>query len=281
MTAPATAARSGTHPVGPHLLIAPEETAAALTPVLSGLPPLPGALLVLAAAPDAAPVLRHALPDLVALAAERGANRLVLAASGLAAQGPGGRRPVQAVAATADFPVVAPDAAVSVEPDGTLRLAVPGAWWLAGPGEEPVELGPGWPPQEAQPLERPERPEQLEEEPEERQEEERAAEQPAERVGEQEEGKRETGEQETGEQETGEQETGEPLPPPAPPVPVVAESGSGAHRFGAAPKAGPRRNRHLRRGSRSRRTRGRSGRRAAEPCRAECGWEERPRRSTR
>ncbi|MFE8008893.1 hypothetical protein [Streptomyces sp. NPDC057418] len=193
MTFRAPATGSGTHPVGPHLVIASEETAATLTPVLSGLPPLPGALLVLAAAPDAAPVLRRALPDLVALAGERGATRLVLAASGLAAQGPGGGRPLQAVATTADFTVVAPDGTVSVEPDGTLRLAEPGTWWLAEPGEEPYELGPGWPPEEPQAREEPE---------------ERAEEEP---------------------------EAEEPLPPPAPPVPVVAESQGGAHTYGATP----------------------------------------------
>ncbi|MFI5620563.1 hypothetical protein [Streptomyces sp. NPDC051567] len=163
MTTPDPATGSGTHPVGPHLVIAPEETAAALTPVLSGLPPLPGALLVLAAAPDAAQVLRRALPGLVALAGERGATRLVLAASGLAARGPGGGRPVQAVATAAGFTVVAPDDVVSVEPDGTLRLAEPGTWWLAQPGEEPYELGPGWPPAEPQAQEEPEEPEELEE----------------------------------------------------------------------------------------------------------------------
>ncbi|MFB7864659.1 hypothetical protein [Streptomyces sp. NPDC056069] len=202
MTTPAPATASGTHPVGPHLVIASAETAAALTPVLSALPPLPGALLVLAAAPDAAPVLRHALPDLVVLAGERGATRLVLAASGLATEGPGGGRPVQAVATTADFPVVAPDGAVTVEPDGTLRLAAPGTWWLAEPGEEPVELGPGWPPEEPP----------AQEEPEEWEEE---------------------GQQ--GER----RQTEEPLPPPAPPVRVVAESQGGVHGCGATPTQGP------------------------------------------
>ncbi|MFJ9809105.1 hypothetical protein ACIRTB_12830 [Streptomyces sp. NPDC101158] len=202
MTTPAPATGSGTHPVGPHLVIASAETAAALTPVLSALPPLPGALLVLAAAPDAAPVLRHALPDLVALAGGRGATRLVLAASGLATEGPGGGRPVQAVAATADFPVIAPDGAVTVEPDGRLRLAAPGTWWLAEPGAEPVELGPGWPPEEPP----------AQEEPEEWEE-----------------------EGQEGEQRQAE----EPLPPPAPPVRVVAESQGGVHGCGATPAQGP------------------------------------------
>ncbi|MGA4979983.1 hypothetical protein [Streptomyces cinereoruber] len=148
MTVPAPVTGSSTHPVGPHLVISSEETATALAPVLRGLPPLPGALLVLAAAPDAAPVLRRTLPDLVVLAGERGATRLLLAASGLASPGPGGSRPVQAVATAADFTVIAPDGVVSVEPDGTLRLAEPGTWWLAEPGKEPYELGPEWPPEE-------------------------------------------------------------------------------------------------------------------------------------
>ncbi|MFE0699679.1 hypothetical protein [Streptomyces sp. NPDC058872] len=190
---------TGTRPVGPHLVISSAETAAALAPVLDGLPPLPGALLVLAAAPDAAPVLRRALSDLVLLARERGATRLLLAASGLAAPGAGGARPVRAVAMAADFTVIAPDGVVSVEPDGTLRLAEPGTWWLAEPGEEPRELGPGWPPEAVEATE----PEAAEEA--------AVAEEPA---------------------VAGEAE--ELLPPPAPPVPVVAESQGGGHGFGTA-----------------------------------------------
>ncbi|MGW6534717.1 hypothetical protein ACWGBV_00630 [Streptomyces sp. NPDC055051] len=182
--APASAPVSGTgtHPVGPHLVISSTETAAALAPVLDGLPPLPGTLLVLAAAPDAAPYLRRTLPDLVLLARERGATRLLLAASGLAAPGPDGARPVRAVATAADFTVIAPDGVASVEPDGSLRLAEPGTWWLAEPGEEPRELGPGWPPEAA----------------------------------------------DTPEPETA-HDGAESLPPPAPPVPVVAESQGGTH----------------------------------------------------
>ncbi|MFJ7961098.1 hypothetical protein ACIQ62_32885 [Streptomyces sp. NPDC096319] len=186
MTSPdsAPASGTGTHTVGPHLVISSPETAAALAPVLDGLPPLSGTLLVLAAAPDAAPFLRHTLPDLVLLARERGASRLLLAASGLAAPGPDGARPVRAVATAADFPVIAPDGVASVEPDGTLRLAEPGTWWLAEPGDEPYELGPGWPPEAAETTE-PEAADEL-------------------------------------------------LPPPSPPVPVVAVSQGGAHRFGPA-----------------------------------------------
>ncbi|MFD8205899.1 hypothetical protein ACFV2S_05745 [Streptomyces sp. NPDC059695] len=184
---PAPASGTGTHTVGPHLVISSAETAAALAPVLDGLPPLSGTLLVLAAAPDAAPLLRQALPDLVLLARERGASRLLLAASGLAAPGPDGARPVGAVATAADFTVIAPDGVASVEPDGTLRLAEPGTWWLAEPGEEPYELGPSWPPEVA----------------------------------------------ETAEPEAAE-DVEELLPPPSPPVPVVAVSRGGAHGFGPA-----------------------------------------------
>ncbi|MBW5485633.1 hypothetical protein, partial [Streptomyces bambusae] len=150
-TAPAPAAPgSRMWPVGPHLVIAPEEAepalTAALTTALSGLPPLPDAVLVLAAAPDAAPVLRRSLPDLVDRATGRGAARLVLAASGLAAPGPDGTRPVEAVATTAGFPVIAPDGMVTVEPDGSLRLAPPGRWWLSEPGAPARALDPTWPP---------------------------------------------------------------------------------------------------------------------------------------
>ncbi|WP_306326968.1 hypothetical protein [Streptomyces venezuelae] len=192
---PASASGTGTHSVGPHLVISSAETAAALAPVLDGLPPLPGTLLVLAAAPDAAPFLRGTLPDLVLLARERGASRLLLAASGLAAPGPDGARPVSAVATAADFTVIAPDGVASVEPDGTLRLAEPGTWWLAEPGEEPYELGPGWPPEAG-----------------------------------------ETAEAETAETAEPEaaEEAEELLPPPSPPVPVVAVSQGGAHGFGPA-----------------------------------------------
>ncbi|MFJ3613507.1 hypothetical protein [Streptomyces hydrogenans] len=204
MTSPvaAPASGTGTHPVGPHLVISSAETATALAPVLDGLPPLSGTLLVLAAAPDAAPLLRRTLPDLVLLARERGATRLLLAASGLAAPGPDGARPVRAVATAADFTVIAPDGVASVEPDGTLRLAEPGTWWLAEPGEEPYELGPDWPPEAAEAAE----PEAAEPE---------------------------AAEPEAAEPEAAE-DVEELLLPPAPPVPVVAVSQGGAHGFGPA-----------------------------------------------
>lgn len=97
---PTTANRSTLRRLGPHFVIAPPGAeqhglAAALAP----LPPLPGALVVLAAAADAAPVLRAGLAELARAAAERGADTLVVAASGLAAPGPRGRRPAEQLAA--------------------------------------------------------------------------------------------------------------------------------------------------------------------------------------
>ncbi|MER5963486.1 hypothetical protein [Streptomyces sp. NPDC002057] len=225
MTTSAPATGSSVLPVGPHLVIGSEETATALTAALGGLPPLPSALLVLAAAPDAAPVLRRSLPDLVALAVERGATRLVLAASGLAAPGPDGSRPVEAVATAADFTVIAPDGVVSVEPDGAVRLAEPGAWWLAEPAAPPRRLAAGWPPGAD--------------------EREVTAGEPETEKGELAAGVGESpsgaGESEAGAGESpsggGEPEVGEmpappgPLAPPGPPVPVVSESRGGAHGF--------------------------------------------------
>lgn len=216
-------------PVGPHLVIAPEEAEAALTAALGGLDPLPDAVLVLAAAPDAAPVLRRALRELVDLAAGRGAVRLVLAASGLAAAGPDGRRPVEEVAAAARFPVIAPDGMVTVDPDGSLQVAPPGTWWLSEPGVPSRRLGPAWPPEvpgggpdgEAVPdllpdllsgLETPEGPEE-----------------PSPDGG----PAVQTPVAEPAEPAVG-TEPEEP-PPLAPPVPVVAESRDGAHGSGTDP----------------------------------------------
>ncbi|MEV6954869.1 hypothetical protein [Streptomyces sp. NPDC051183] len=210
-------------PVGPHLVIAPQEAEAALTDALGGLAPLPDAVLVLAAAPDAAPVLRRALPELVDLAEVRGAARLVLAASGLAAAGPDGRRPVEAVAAAARFPVIAPDGMVTVDPDGSLRVAEPGTWWLTEPGVASRPLGPAWPPEVVPGVEAPEAPEAAAPE---------AG--PAARMP--------VSEPVVPDASTGQEE---PPPPPAPPVPVVAESQGGDHGsavdpVGAALRSGPR-----------------------------------------
>ncbi|MFJ3902983.1 hypothetical protein [Streptomyces sp. NPDC090025] len=133
-------------PVGPHLVIAPAEAEPALASALAGLDGVPDAVVVLAAAADAAPVLRAGLADLTALAAARDARCLILAASGLGAAGPDGTRPAQAVARAAGFPVIAPDDVVTVDPTGALALGDGGAWWLAVPGEEPVRAGSTWPP---------------------------------------------------------------------------------------------------------------------------------------
>ncbi|MFZ3474352.1 hypothetical protein ACODT3_04325 [Streptomyces sp. 4.24] len=137
--------------VGAHFVIAPADADdGPLAAALAGLRPAPDALLVLAAAADAAPVLRGSLVRLAGLARERGAPALTLAASGLAAPAPDGRRPAEAFARTAGLPVIAPDGLVSVEPDGGLRVTVPGAatpgsWWLIDPAGEPKDLGPSWP----------------------------------------------------------------------------------------------------------------------------------------
>ncbi|RSS50047.1 hypothetical protein EF918_35910, partial [Streptomyces sp. WAC06614] len=134
-------------PVGAHLVIGPEEPDPRLAAALSGLAPLPDAVLVLAAASDAAQVLRRDLANLVALSTGRGAARLVLAASGLAAaSGPDGFRPLERLAAEARFPVIAPDGMVDIGPDGSVRIGPPGGWWLAEPGAPSRPLGPAWPP---------------------------------------------------------------------------------------------------------------------------------------
>ncbi|MEU3560555.1 hypothetical protein [Kitasatospora sp. NPDC006786] len=131
--------------LGPHYVIAPpgaeaDGLAEALAPVRAE----PRALLLLAAAEDAAPVLLASLDDLARAARERDADVLVLAASGLAALGPDGRRPAELLARRCGLTVVAPDAVVSVEPDGTLP-AVNGTWWRCRPGGGAEPLGGRWP----------------------------------------------------------------------------------------------------------------------------------------
>ncbi|MDH6143808.1 hypothetical protein P3T35_005843 [Kitasatospora sp. GP30] len=150
---PTTANRSTLRRLGPHFVIAPPGAeqhglAAALAP----LPPLPGALVVLAAAADAAPVLRAGLAELARAAAERGADTLVVAASGLAAPGPRGRRPAEQLAALPELTgltVIASDAGVTVEPDGRLSAGEPGtgqgSWWRCHPAGAAERLGPHWP----------------------------------------------------------------------------------------------------------------------------------------
>ena len=96
--APSGRRGSGLRRLGAHFVIAPAGADdAPLASALAGLRPDPDALLVLAAAADAAPVLRASLARLAGLARERGASVLVLAASGLAPAAPGaaGRRPAE------------------------------------------------------------------------------------------------------------------------------------------------------------------------------------------
>ncbi|MFF4380811.1 hypothetical protein [Kitasatospora sp. NPDC001547] len=131
--------------LGPHYVIAPpgaeaDGLAEALAPVRAE----PRALLLLAAAADAAPVLLGSLDELARAARERDAEVLVLAASGLAAVGPDGRRPAELLARRAGLTVVAPDTVVSVEADGTLP-AVDGTWWRCRPGGGAEPLGGRWP----------------------------------------------------------------------------------------------------------------------------------------
>ncbi|MFE2413413.1 hypothetical protein ACFXDE_34265 [Kitasatospora sp. NPDC059408] len=138
--------RSTLRGLGPHFVIAPPGAeAAGLAAALAPVRAEAHSLLVLAAAEDAAPVLRASLPELTRAAYGLGADTLVLAASGLAAPGPDGRRPAELLAGRAGLTVVAPDAVVSVEPDGTLR-AVAGSWWRCRPGGGQAEpLGERWP----------------------------------------------------------------------------------------------------------------------------------------
>ncbi|MFJ6618738.1 hypothetical protein ACIQOW_14320 [Kitasatospora sp. NPDC091335] len=142
---PGTVNASTLRALGPHYVIAPpgaeaDGLAEALAPVRAE----PRALLLLAAAADAAPVLLASLDELAGAARERGAEVLVLAASGLAALGPDGRRPAELLARRCGLTVVAPDAVVSVEPDGTLP-AVDGTWWRCRPGGGAEPLGGRWP----------------------------------------------------------------------------------------------------------------------------------------
>ena len=142
-------------PVGPHCVIAPPgaEHEAALASALGRLLPVPDALILLAAAPDAAAVLRAGLPELARIAAERSAGVLVLAASGLAAALPSGRRPAEQIAERLGLPVVAPDGLVAVGLDGALQVSPAGPdpyaladWWYCAPATAPEPLGPSWPP---------------------------------------------------------------------------------------------------------------------------------------
>ncbi|BAJ32719.1 hypothetical protein KSE_69610 [Kitasatospora setae KM-6054] len=117
--------------------------ASELAAAVRGLQPLPGSLIVVAAAPDSAAVLRDRMADLGLLARARGVSTLVLAASGLAALAPNGRRPAEVVAERAELPVIAPDGLVEISPDGELDVVAPEgssapvSWWYCAPGAAP------------------------------------------------------------------------------------------------------------------------------------------------
>ncbi|MFD8318811.1 hypothetical protein [Kitasatospora purpeofusca] len=130
--------------VGPHFVIAsatahPSELKAAI----GALRPVPDAVVVIASAPDSAKVLRDRMTDLGVITRARGATHLVLAASGLAALAPNGRRPAEVVAERSGVPVVAPDGLVEITPAGHLTVNDPegatarSSWWRCEPGEQP------------------------------------------------------------------------------------------------------------------------------------------------
>ncbi|MFD7729408.1 hypothetical protein ACFV6F_03330 [Kitasatospora phosalacinea] len=130
--------------VGGHFVIAPAGAdAGELAAAVGALRELPGSLIVVAAAPDSAAVLRDRMADLGVLARSRGASTLVLAASGLAALAPNGRRPAEVVAERAEVPVIAPDGVVEISPDGELDVVAPEgstepvSWWYCAPGAAP------------------------------------------------------------------------------------------------------------------------------------------------
>ncbi|MFB6888119.1 hypothetical protein ACFCX4_02235 [Kitasatospora sp. NPDC056327] len=145
-TAPAPGA-SVLRAVGPHFVIAASTAREDdLASAIGALRPVPDAVVVVAAAPDSAKVLRDRMADLGVIARARGAAHLVLAASGLAALAPNGRRPAEVVAERAGVPVVAPDGLVEITPTGTLKVNDPegaieaSAWWRCEPGQAPRRL---------------------------------------------------------------------------------------------------------------------------------------------
>ncbi|MFI2608156.1 hypothetical protein [Kitasatospora sp. NPDC018619] len=138
------APRSELRPVGPHFVIAPATAGQdELSATVGALRPVPDSLIVVAAAPDSAPVLRDRMADLGVIARARGATSLVLAASGLAALAPNGRRPAEVVADRAGLPVLAPDGLVEITHDGNLKVTSPdgapdgASWWHCAPGAAP------------------------------------------------------------------------------------------------------------------------------------------------
>ena len=158
----AVEAAAGLQAVGPHLAITDGAAAQALS-ALESVTEVEDALLVFVTSADGGIVLRDCLPHLVTAAGERGARRLVLAASGLGARQPAsGRRPAEKIAADAGLTIIAPDGIVRVLDDGVLRVvgaaggasgrtaASQGSWWSCPPGAPSSELGPEWPPRQRQ-----------------------------------------------------------------------------------------------------------------------------------
>ncbi|MFE2105938.1 hypothetical protein ACFXAF_08725 [Kitasatospora sp. NPDC059463] len=149
-TAPAVAPGPGPsvlRALGPHFVIAASTAREdELTAAIGALRPVPDAVVVVAAAPDSAKVLRDRMADLGVIARARGAAHLVLAASGLAALAPNGRRPAEVVAERAGVPVVAPDGLVEITPAGNLKVTDPAgaveasSWWRCEAGQAPRRL---------------------------------------------------------------------------------------------------------------------------------------------
>ncbi|MFJ8436029.1 hypothetical protein ACIQ9P_32490 [Kitasatospora sp. NPDC094019] len=130
--------------VGPHFVIAPAGARPGeLKAAIGALRPVPDAVVVIAVAPDSAKVLRDRMTDLGVITRARGATHLVLAASGLAALAPNGRRPAEVVAERSGVPVVAPDGLVEITPAGHLTVNDPegatarASWWRCEPGQQP------------------------------------------------------------------------------------------------------------------------------------------------
>ena len=143
---------AGLEQVGPHLAITSREPGAVdrTLDALRAVSVVDDALLVLVASPDGGPMLRDALPQLARIAGERGAGRLVLAASGMAAK-PASElalRPAQWVASGTGLTVLAPDGLVTLSDGGVLRVGghPDAAWWICPVKEEPSRFGPQWPP---------------------------------------------------------------------------------------------------------------------------------------
>ncbi|MFF8430622.1 hypothetical protein ACF07Y_36890 [Streptomyces sp. NPDC016566] len=100
-------------------------------------------LVVLTAAGDAAAVLRGELSEIARIAKERDVTELVLAAPGLAAAGGDGPRPAELLADVLGLTVVAPDGAIALLPDGTLKTKA--SWWRCAPAQPSTRLGDTWP----------------------------------------------------------------------------------------------------------------------------------------